>query len=221
MKALGSLILATAMLGGCASAGMSDVRVPGLNGRQASTPSESFAYVPASNRDIRVSVSDVALRGTTGFIPADPNWIQMRITVANESAETISLNNVKVRLTDGRVVPSASAVSELLKPPSLVNDGMMQLGVGTAGMIAGTFIFPPLALASGVAMAIAPMMRADRNARLVERAMHETLPVGSIAPGTSVSGLIWAPAVTGQTGLVVFYQAHGAERTLVVERSAS
>lgn len=219
MRTLGGLLTACALLSGCASADMPSMQVPGMGARSAPRPVESFAYEPASDRDIRVTVGQAVMHGDPAFIPGDPNWVQLRVTIANQGRDTVSLNQVKIRLADGTVVPSASALADLMKPPSYVREGVTQLGLGTAGAVAGAFLFPPLALVGGAVMAFGPLMRADRTSRMLERAQQEGLAIGSIAPETSVSGYIWAPGVTGQTGLVVFYSVSGTERSLIVPRT--
>jgi len=52
---------------------------------------------------------------------------------------------VKEALTDGNVVASAQSPTELMKQPSFLKSRLATVGVGTAGMLVGAFLFPPAA----------------------------------------------------------------------------
>lgn len=219
MRVLAGVVAASVLLAGCASSGMPNVSIPGMGGRQAQTPTEQFAYLPASNRDLSVTIGGVVGHADPDFIPGDPNWLQIRVTIANVGTRTIRFTEAKEQLADGTVLGSARSPSELLKPPNMVATTAGIMGVGTAGMVIGSFLFPPAALLSGAAIVFGPMFMADRMAKTVERVNREGIQAGPIAPGTSTSGLLFVPAVTGQTTLLVFYEVGGSQESLVVERA--
>lgn len=219
MRVLGGALAASILLAGCASNGMPNMSIPGLGNQQTRAPTERFVYLPASNRDVSVTVASVVGHADPDFIPSDPNWLQIRLTIANTSNRTIRFTEAKEQLADGTVIGSARSAGELLKPPSMVATTAGIMGVGTAGMVIGSLLFPPAALVSGAAIVLGPMFMADRMTRTVERLNREGIQAGPIAPGTSASGLLFVPAVTGQTALLVFYEVGGSQESLVVERA--
>lgn len=218
MRVLSGVLAASVLLAGCASSGMPNMSIPGMGNRQARAPTESFTYLPASNRDLTVTVASVVGFADPDFIPGDPNWLQIRLTIANTGNRTITFTEAKEQLADGTVINSARSAGELLKPPSMVAATAGIVGVGTAGMVVGSLLFPPAALVSGAAIVFGPMFMADRMGRTVERLNREGIQAGPIAPGTSTSGLLFVPAVTGQTALLVFYEVGGSQESLVVQR---
>ena len=194
-----------------------------LPGRHAApdAPRETFSYRPAADRNIRVVVDRVVLRGDPDFIPSDPNWLQVRLTVSNVAARTVTLGDVKQRLADGRVVNAARDSAELQKAPNFVKDAAVGAGAATAGMVAGTLLFPPLALVGGAAFLMGPLMSANRMMRTEARFTQTSLRTGALAPGTSSSGYVFFPAVTGQTGFIVFYESDGMSQSLPIVRVRS
>jgi hypothetical protein len=226
MRHSGTIALCTALaVSGCASTGgmpsMQSVRemAPGQRPSAAATPPENFAYAPAKDRDIRVSVGRVVLAGDKDFIPSDPNWLQIHITIANIGSRTVKIDDVKQKLADGTVVMSAKSGAELIKPPSFVKSGLTTVGVGTAGMMVGALLFPPAMIASGAYIAFAPMFQADRMQKTLAKVQQQGLKAETVAQGTSTQGYIFSPAISGQTALIVFYQVDGQVRTLEVPRT--
>ena len=214
MRAIVGIVAAAMTVTGCASGslGLPGPRPPEM------LATESFAYGSASNRDLRVTVDQVILAGAPDFIPSDPNWLQLRVTIANAGGRTINLTQVQEQLEGGAVLQSAQSADELIKPPNLVQEGLLNTGIGAAGMAAGMFLFPPAALIGGAILAFRPMFEGDRVGRMAERLNRESLRTGPVAPGSTVSGWIFVPAVRGQTGLIVFYEAGGGAESLVVPR---
>ncbi|MBX9803402.1 MAG: hypothetical protein K2Y04_11635 [Caulobacteraceae bacterium] len=192
--------------------------LPGFRSQQARAPTERFVYLPASNGDLSVSVASVVGHADPDFIPSDPNWLQIRLTITNTGNRTIRFTEAKEQLADGTMIGSARSAGELLKPPSMVATTAGIIGVGTAGMVVGSLLFPPAALVSGAAIVLGPMFMADRMTRTVERLNREGIQAGPIAPGTSASGLLFVPAVTGQSALLIFYDVGGSQESLVVQR---
>lgn len=211
------VLAACVLLAGCASDNFPGVPGVGTAAR-VTPPPELFSYAAASDRSVRITVGQVVSRGEQGFIPSDPNWLQVPVTVSNIGSRTISFSDVKAQLADGTVVNSASTASELLKPPSMVTTTAGIMGLGAASTLIGAFIFPPAALIGGAAIALAPAFMGDRVARTVERLNREGLHPGPIAPGTSVAGVVFLPAVRGQTALIVFYEVGGSSESLRVDR---
>lgn len=221
MRVLSGVLAASVLLAGCASSAMPNMPIPGMGSRQARAPTENFAYLPASNHDLSVTVASVVGFADPDFIPSDPNWLQIRLTITNTGDRTIRFTEAKEQLADGTVIRSARSAGELLKPPNMVATTAGIMGVGTAGMVIGSLLFPPAALVSGAAIVLGPMFMADRMTRTVERLNREGIQAGPIAPGTSASGLLFVPAVTGQTALLVFYEVGGSQESLVVERATN
>jgi hypothetical protein len=215
MRAGLAAVLVGALVAGCASGGMGF----GAPQAPAAIALETFAYDAVSDRDVRVSVDQVILAGQPGFIPSDPNWLQLRFTVSNVGGRTVSLTRVQEQLEGGIVPDAAQGAGELIKPPNLVREGLITTGVGTAGMVAGMFLFPPAALVGGALIAFRPMFDGYRVGRMAERLWRESLRVGPIAPGTAVQGWVFVPAVRGQTGLIVFYDVGGSSESLAIPRT--
>lgn len=211
--------LSALLLAGCGSTGGPNMSVPGFGARQARVPTEQFSYQPAANHDLRVTVGEVVGHENPNFIPGDPNWLQIRMTLSNVGSRTLSFTSAKEQLADGTVIDSASSAAELLKPPSMVATTAGIVGVGAAGMVVGALLFPPATLISGAAILFGPMFMADRMQATIDRVSREGLRVGPIAPGTSVSGYLFVPAVHGQTGLIVFYEVGGSQESLIVART--
>ncbi len=212
---VGVAILASVCLAGCAGGGL------GFGGAQPpqAIALETFAYEAAASRYVRVSVDEVIMAGQPGFIPSDPNWLQIRMTVSNVGARTVSLTRVQEQIEGGIVLDAAQGAAELIKPPNLVREGLLTAGVGTAGMVAGMFLFPPAAIIGGALVAFRPLFEGDRMGRMAERLSRESLRVGPIAPGTATQGWVFVPAVRGQTGLIVFYEVGGSAESLAIPRT--
>ena len=210
--------VALILLTGCSS--MNSMTMPSFTkaAPKADMPRETFSYKPAVNGNLRVEVETITLAADPGFIPTDPNWLQMQVKVTNIGKQTINLTRISERLADGHVLASASSGGELIKPPSMVKEMAVTTGVGVGGMMVGAMLFPPAMLLSGAYMAFRPMFVGDKVAKVAERLNQEGLHVGPIAPGTSMSGLIFVPAVTGQTGLITFYEVGGATQSLSISR---
>jgi len=202
-------VLALVMLSGCASTAL-----PHLTETAPKTAAEHFAYQPASNGQVRVEVDNVVMKGDPDFIPTDPNWIQLRVRITNVGSHTITVSGGGEQLANGTVVRSAQSGNDIVKPPSVGKQLLM-----SSGGLVGALVFPP-ALLLGVAADVAlPIYSAGKLEKVVNRVNTEALRVGPVAPGTSVSGLIFVPAVTGQTGLILFYDEGGRTQSIAIPRS--
>jgi hypothetical protein len=165
-------------------------------------------------------VDSVVLAGEPGFLPADANWLQMRVSVMNVGARPVKVTAVNGRLPDGSVVPSAQTPTQLQKPPSITGNMATTLGFGTAGILAGAFIFPPAALVGGLYGAARPMLKADRFRKRLSQINDSGLKAQSIAPTTSAAGNVWIPAVREQNALVILYEVDGQAQSLIVPRAS-
>lgn len=207
-------IAGCALLGGCASVGLGGGARP-----PAELALEQFAYADAANGELRATVRRVIMAGDQGFIPSDPNWLQIELALENTSRRTLALTQVQEQLENGAVLASATGASELIKPPNLMREGLITTGIGVGGMAAGMLLFPPAALVGGALIAFRPLFEGDRVGRMAERLNRESLRVGPIAPGSTTQGWVFVPAVRGQTGLIIFYQQSGGNtESLVVSR---
>lgn len=218
MKHAMAVVAAAATLCGCASNSM----MPSLGGTRsapAAIAGETFAFQPEANGEVAVRVQQVLTAGQAGFLPGDPNWIQLDIVFENTGRDTVALRQVQERLVDGRTLASASSALEVTKPPSFVGSTTTTVGLGVAGTLIGSFLFPPAALASGAAMIFMPMFQADRlQARMAELNQRSLRP-GPVAPNSYISGLAFIPAVTGVSGVVVTYERNGSTRSVVLVRT--
>ena len=106
MRSVASILAVAITVAGCASSG------PGLSGARPpeALAAESFAYEAFSNRDVRVSVDRAVLAGQADFIPSDPNWLQLRVTVANVGNRTINLTQIQEQLERGTNIAVVAAV---------------------------------------------------------------------------------------------------------------
>lgn len=155
--------------------------------------------------------------GDPDFLPTDPNWIQVRMKLENIGPRTIQLSQVKARLGDGTTIASAASFAQIMKPPSMMNSQMATMGLGAGGMALG-MLFPPAALASGVAIVVGPALMRDRMQKKATLFNQRALRVEAIAPGTANAGDVYLPAVKDQTALIVFYEIDGRTQTLAIER---
>lgn len=217
MRTITTFSLVAAMLSGCAN---SMPGIPGMGARASvQMPQETYAYHPAADAHLRVEVQSVSTFRDQGYIPSDPNWLQIRLRITNVGSQTAGLTRAGERLTDGTVLNAAQSGHELIRPPSMVREMAMNTGLGIGTMAAGALLFPPAAIIGGALMAFRPMFAADQVGRIGERINQEGLRVGPIAPGTAVQGLVFFPAVTGQDGLVLFYEVNGQDRSIVIDRA--
>jgi hypothetical protein len=191
--------------------------IPGTRPAAAPVPPETFTYKTASDRSLRASVEGVTFVGDPEFLPTDPNWLQIRVKLENVGPHAIKLTQVKARLADGTTVASATSMAQIMKPPSMLNSQMSTIGLGAGGMALG-MIFPPAAIASGVAIIVGPALMRDRVQKKATLFSQQALRVEAIAPGTANAGDVFVPAVKGQTGLIVFYELDGRTQTLVIQR---
>lgn len=185
---------------------------------QAVAAQETFAYQPAADRNLRVVVTRVVLRGDPEFIPSDANWLQLHVTVSNIGSRTATLTSVQERLTDGTVLAAATNGSELARPPRIARAAARSVGIGAAGHIVGQMLFPPAAIIGAILSGRSLFRSGNRQANATARFNATGLRAGSIPPGASVSGFVFVPAVSGQSGLVVNYAVGGAETSLMVSR---
>lgn len=214
MRRAGCALLVSVLLTGCASTdlGFGGARPPeGL-------ATETFAYGDASDRNVRIVVEQVVMAGQEGFIPSDPNWLQIQMTVTNRGSRTIDLTRIQEQVEGGVVFPAAQGASELMKPPNLVRETLVNTGIGAAGMAAGYLLFPPAALLGGAVILFRPMFEGDRVGRMAERLNRESLRIGPIAPGTAARGWVFVPAVRGQTGLILVYDVNGSAESVTIAR---
>lgn len=203
------------MTSACATSGGS----PSLQGHTAAERGETFAYAPAADRHVRVVINRVSMKGDDGFLPTDPNWLQIHATISNIGTQTFSISTIKEKLADGTVLASAASILELSKPPSMVGSVARMGGMSAAGTMVGMVLFPPAAIVAGLAAIFAGARSGDRKRDAQQRLQQEALKPGGIAPGTSVSGLVFVPAVSGQTGLIAFYSVGATESSLTIPRN--
>jgi hypothetical protein len=203
-------LLSVSFLGACASTG--DLPAPPhLGAAKPTAQVERFAYDEGSDRNVRVSVDQVLVKGDHGFIPGDASWVQLHLVVANVGSSSIWFSGLKEKLGDGTVVAAATTGSEIVKPASMTKTLVTDLGVSTVGMMAGLFI-PFAGPIAGAAVMGKMGMDFDRQMK-ANNAMTHGLHPDSIAPGTSMAGEVFVPAAATQTGLLVFYYANGLTGT--------
>ena len=210
MNIRGAVVLGLIALTGCSSM----PTVSSLTGGAPEQPREAFAYRAATDGRVRVDVESVTLKGESGFIPTDRNWLQVNIRITNKSGRMIEVSEVGERLVDGTVIKAAKSAEDLVKPP-LIKDMAV-----SSGLTVGTMMFfPPMAVAGAIAGVAYPLYSANKSGRLMERLNQEGLHQGPIAPGTSTTGLIFLPAVKDQAGLILFYEVDGKKQSIVIERA--
>lgn len=217
---ISALLALSLVASGCASTDMMP-RLGGAGAAPSAITGETFEFRPVQNADVSISISRATIAGQPDFLPGDPNWVQLHMAVENRGQHPISVTQVQIRLVDGRTLRSASGAQELMKPPSFVASTAANVGIGTAGMLVGAFLFPPAAIVGGLAMVFMPMFSADRlQARLAELDSR-SLRAEAVVPGSYVDGLVFVPAVTGIDQVVVVYSRDGAARSVFLERVAT
>lgn len=180
---------------------------------------ETFAYAPAADRNVRVVINRATVRGEDGFIPKDPNWLQLHVTMTNIGRRPVTLTAVQEQVNGGVVLSWAMSSADIQKTPNIGRSAAKTIGIGAAGSLAGTFIFPPLAVV-GALLRGKSMMGGTKNSLRVQNDFSATaLRASTIVPGTSMSGNVFVPAVRGQTGLIVLYSVGAQQQSLVVPRS--
>jgi hypothetical protein len=208
------LLAATA---GCAGGGGSGL-LPSK--KAADTPVETFAYQQASDRALSVKVTQTLTFRDKDFLPNDRNWLQMELSVANVGKRPVQITDVRAKLAGGEVIASAANISDLAKPPSLTGQTAKSMGINAAGQMAGMMLFPPLALIAGTAGLFSSFGGADRLGKKMKTIEGRSLQKQSLAPGTSASGLVFVPAVRGQTALMLFYTVDGRTEVVTVPRAS-
>lgn len=182
-------------------------------------PPERFVYLPASDRNIRVTVNNVVLRGDPDYIPRANNWLQINLTIANVSRRTLTVGSVQGRLASGTLFGSAREYNNILREPTvsqIMTSGVAE-GAGTAA--AGLFLFPMAGLIAGAGSMVADIFTARRREQRYQRYQESVLTLGPIAPGTNLSGNVYLPALRGQDGIFVFYVLGGSDESLEIRRS--
>jgi hypothetical protein len=207
-------IAAIALLTGCAGIGGGP-----SSASRSEVAGEKFNYAPAQNGAIRVSVDEVRMRGDRGFLPNDANWLQLRVTVANVGKRTVSFRDFRAKLDNGKVIAAADTIDELAKMPSAGKTMGRMAALGIGGQVIGAMLFPPLALVASGANVAGITKDADDWQKRARSIDAEILKPQDIAPGTSVSGDVYIPAVRGQTGLIAFYQTGGRSESLNIART--
>lgn len=224
MKPHSIISLACALgVAGCATPGVgptADTNTASPSTSSAAAAPERFAYQPATDRTVRVTVDSVTLKGGKGFLPRDPNWLQVHLTVTNLSRQAITYSDVKAKREDGTVIAASISSFDVAKPPSVAKSVGTSMGIMGAGMMASYLLFPPAGLIAGGASVFVPMMDQNRASNTAEEIQRSALGPQVIAEGTSAAGIVFVPAVRGQTALIVFYNAGGSTRTLTVPRAS-
>lgn len=204
-------LLCASLLTGCATQG------GGPFARSAATERPSFSYASASDGVLRVNVESVTFHGDAGFVPADRNWIQLRLIVRNEGREPVMLSSIRGRLPDGTIFASAHSIAETQKPPNIARDAAVTGGVMAAGHMAGMFLFPWAGVLTGVAIQGADVVRQGRrNERLDGRGRD--LVIGQIPPNSQLVGNVYLPALKDQSEVLVSYVGSRGERTVTLRR---
>ena len=181
-------------------------------------PPESFSYFPASDRNLRVTVNSVVLHGQPEFIPKAANWIQINVTVANIGRRTLNVGSIQGKLSSGMLFAGARGFENILREPTaseIVGSSYAQAGVGAA---ASLFIFPPAGIIVGMAGMAKDLIGMGKRERRQQRYQESLFTVGPIAPGTSIGGNVYLPALRGQDGMIVFYTLAGSDESLEVRR---
>lgn len=203
-------------LAGCASSGGGGA--PGTAGTSPAARGETFIYRPTANRDLRVTVNRMVVKGDKEFLARNPNWLQLHVTVANIGSRTITFRSIQERLADGTLIASASGSDQLNRAPNMGATVAKTTGIGVVGHMAGMFLFPPAALLGAVASSASMAGSVDKVKNRGERFRQLALQSVGVAPGTSVNGFVFLPAVRGQTAIVAFYSTGASEESLVVPR---
>jgi len=119
-----AVALMASLLSGCAGgAGI------GSASKSGAASIERFAYAPATDRSVRVTVERALTYQDDGFLPKDRNWIQVELSVANVGARPVQITDVRARFADGAVLATAQTPTELAKPPREVA-GLVYTGIG-------------------------------------------------------------------------------------------
>lgn len=215
-RCLTTMVVIAGLLSGCASTGMPSFG--GTGAAPSAIAGEHFSFRDARNDDVSVRVRTVVLAGDPTFLPGDPNWIQLELTIENVGSRTLSYEQTQPRLIDGRMLAS-SAGQDLMKAPSMLTTAATQVGLGTAGVLIGAMLFPPAALIGGMAGGAWTLFNADRQIGRIEELRERSLHTGAIQPNSYVSGLVFIPAGTGIDGISVSYSAAGSSRSIYLGRS--
>ena len=187
---------------------------------QVAAPAEPLVTdAPAEDGNIRIVVDEVIAPGAPGYLPKNKNWLQLHVTITNKGSSIIGFTDLRERLSNGTVVEPAKSIAELKKPPNFTGSAGKQLGLGTAGHMAGMFIAPPLALAAGVASLFGNTLGLDKKAKRDAKLQRSMLNATPIAPGTSVAGAVYLPALRDHNGLIAFYSADEKLRSLALQRT--
>lgn len=219
-----SALLLSVMAATSASAGQGppreEAQAPARSPPEA-VPPETFAYLPANDVNLRVTINNVVLRGDPEFIPRADNWIQINMTIANVGRRTLTVNSVQGRLASGALFAAAQAYDNILREPSVNQMMVSNSAAAVGGMAAGYLIFPPAAVLVGAANLVGGMINRGRRERRQRHYSETVLTPGPLAPGTNMSGNVYLPAIRGQTGLLIFYVAAGSDESLEVRRAPS
>jgi hypothetical protein len=185
-------------------------------GIQASEAVPSYAV--AEDRNIRISVDEVLMAGMPGYLPKDKNWLQLHVTVTNKSSAMAGFTDLRQRMTNGTVIEPARVYTELNKPPTYTGMVGKQVAIGGAAQMAAMFIAPPLMLVGSVATLFGGTLGLDKRQKKNARLQKSMLSATPIAPGTSVTGSVYVPALQDHNGLVVFYSDNGGTKSLTLQR---
>ncbi|MEE2566864.1 hypothetical protein [Hyphobacterium marinum] len=200
---------------GCAMSGMTSFG----NQPTVNFENQSFEFQSAEDAGVLSEVLAVTLYDDEGFIPGDPNWIQVTLRVSNNSDSTIHVTEVRQQLGTGAILQVASSGLELLDQPSTARMVVEGATLSAGGMIVGAFVFPPATLIAGGIGAYRWLSRMDRQERVTEAFRRRSLAMGSLPPGGNITGLVWVPALEDFSGMLVVVQKQGDTRTLILQRS--
>lgn len=187
--------------------------------KEAVAPTETYAYAPAQDRSIRIVVDSVRTRGEPGYNPNKAGWLQLHITISNVGKDVVSVQAVRVQLSNGQTLNPALTVAELAKPPaSLSTQLAKQVGITTAGMVAASFVAPPVAIIGGLGALFGASRSLDKSGKRAAQVASQMLNPGDLAPGGMATGDVYLPAAPNQTGLIAFYYVDMHAHTLSVRR---
>lgn len=170
----------------------------------------------AENKEIRFAVTEQLYHKDKTYLPKDKNWIQISATVQNKSNEVVTLVDIKAKQNTGTAVAVAQSGLDLAQPPSMTGEAAKTTALVGVGQFAGAFLFPPLALASSAFALFGGMGKTESWGKRVKKIDDGILRPQAVPPETAVQGLVFSPALTTFSSLVLVYSTNKGTSALSI-----
>lgn len=158
--------------------------------------------IQAASAEMAVTLISIAGLENEETLIEDAGWHEYVLEIANLSAHSVTIQNVKLLNQNGRYVDSAAAYEQIIAPPDVGVELAGDVAQTTAGIAAGQFI-PYAGTIFGLLSNAASVSSAETRMNAKRTFMLRMLKNVEIAPMGKMQGSAFLPNITKPQMLVV------------------